>query len=182
MTQLSVFTDEQIDLIVSVPYRIGMNVSYAEDEDGELDDEREMRALEACLSEMSKHEGHCDLSREIASQILQSKDKWSAWSEGVFNVAPLCEKAVAEIKTQAGKDDAKDYVAMCLEIASAVAQAYGEFGDGAHDERGFFGKAMGRIVGGFSGMNSDDANHPMNVSAAEDSAIAVIKAALQKNI
>ncbi len=182
MTQLSVFSDEQIDLIVSVPYRIGMNVSYAEDEDGELDDEREMRALNACISEMSKNEGHSALSREIAARIIQSEERWAAWSEGVFNVAPLCEKAVLELKTEASEAEVKDYVAMCLEIASAVAQAYGEFGEGAHDERGFFGKAMGRIVGGFSGMSSDDAGHPMNVSAAEDSAIAEIRGALKKNI
>ena len=39
MTILSHYSPEEIEQIVSLPYRAGMNVSYAEDEDGERDEE-----------------------------------------------------------------------------------------------------------------------------------------------
>ena len=181
MTQLSSFSGEDAELIVSLAYRVGMHVSFTEDEEGEQDDEREMRALETCVREIAKlHEGS-ELMKEIASEVLRSKDKWPSWSEGVFNIEPQCEKAVLVLKATASEGDVKGYIKMLLEIASAVAQAYGEFGEEQAPEKGFFGKAIGRIVGEFSGLSSEDVNHPMNVSAAEDSAISSIAAALRKN-
>ena len=179
MTQLSSFSDTDKLLIVSLPYRAGLYVSYADDEDGERDDELEMRAMEACLKEISKlHEGHA-LTQEIASNILQHKADWNAWSQGVFNIEPLCEQAVEALKTQANESEIKDYIKMVLEIATAVAQAYGEFGE-EEPETGFFGKTMGRI---FGNLGSDsETNHPMNVSAAEDGAITRIANALKSKI
>lgn len=182
MTSLSDFSDQDAEVIVSLPYRVGMHVSYADDEDGEGDDELEMRALEACMREVVKHQESCALTKEIASEILSSKDRWDAWAEGVFNIEPLCEKAVLALQAQADESEVKAYVKMTLEIAASVAQAYGEFGEEAEPEKGFFGKAMGALMGGFSGMSADDANHPMNISAAEDSAISRISAALKRHM
>ncbi len=181
MTNLSYFSDEDVELIVSLPYRVGMHVSYADDEEGEQDDEREMQALEACIKEVAKSYDDSELVKEIAARILASKDKWSSWSQGVFNIEPSCEKAIISIKAVASAEDVKNYIKMVLEIASSVAQAYGEFGEEQEPEKGFFGKAMSKIAKGFAGMSEDDAAHPMNISAAEDSAISSIAAALKKN-
>lgn len=181
MTQLSSFSDADAELIVSLPYRAGLYVSYADDEDGKRDDELEMRAMQACLNEVSKMHEEQALTSEIAASILSRQDQWDAWSQGVFQIEPLCEKTILALKTQATDEEVKDYIKLILELSSAVAQAYGEFGEDPAPEKGFFGKAMSKIVGGFSGMSSDDINHPMNVSAAEDSAIARIAGALRKN-
>ena len=176
MAQLSFFTEEDVESIISLPFRAGMFVSYAEDEDGEQDDVREMQALEGCLKEIARvHEGE-ELTKEIAAAILNAKDKWPVWSQGVFNIEPLCEKAIVSLKTQAGKEEVKDYIKMTVEVATSVAQAYGEFGEGQDDEKGFFGK----IVAAVTSVSVDDTAHPMNVSAAEDSAIATVAAALKR--
>lgn len=181
MTQLSSFSSDDVELIVSLPYRVGMHVSFSEDEDGDQDDKRELSALEDCIKEIYKiHEG-VGLTKEIASEVLKSKDKWSSWSQGVFNIEPQCEKAILALKVEASDGEVKDYIKMVLEIASSVAQAYGEFGEEQEPEKGFFGKALSKIVGEISGLSDDDASHPMNVSAAEDSAISSIAAALRKN-
>ena len=103
MAKLSFFTEEDVLSIISLPYRVGMHVSYAEDEDGEEDDEREMRALEVCIREIARvHEGE-ELTKEIAAEILNARDNWASWSEGVFNIEPLCEKAITALKTQKSK-------------------------------------------------------------------------------
>lgn len=175
MTRLSDFSDGEIDLVVSLPYRVGMHVSYADDEDGEQDDEREMAALESCLAAVVQHsEG---LNKEVAAQALSQKDKWEEWGQGVFNIEPICKQAAEVVSRVASKDEARHYAKMVLEVASAVAQAYGEFGEEQEEPKGFFGKAMSRIVGGFG--SADDAAHPMNISAAEDSAISRVSQALQ---
>ena len=178
MTILSDFSVDDFELIVSLPYRVGLHVSYADDEEGEQDDEREMAALEACLKAVVvKNEG---LTKDVAEKALSMKDKWDGWGQGVFNIEPVCRQASEIIARVASNDEAKDYVQMVLEVASSVAQAYGEFGEEPDAPKGFLGKAMSRIVGGFG--SADDEAHPMNVSAAEDSAISRISAALQAHI
>ena len=181
MTQLSDFSAEDAELIASLPYRVGIHVSYADDEEGEQDDEREMHALQASIAEVVKLQEGCLLTKEIAEEILSSKGRWEAWSEGVFNIEPLCEKAVLVLKTKADAGEVKAYIKITLEIAASVARAYGEFNEGPEPEKGFFGKAMSNIIGGFANMSESDANHPMNISAAEDSAISRIAGALKKN-
>lgn len=178
MTVLSDFSEDEADLIVSLPYRVGLHVSYADDEDGEQDDEQEMEALEACLKEMSQK--NTGLNSEISSKTLDMKDHWKDWRQGVFNIEPACEQASEAVSRVASKDEARDYVRMVVEVASAVAQAYGEFGEEPAPEKGFFGKAMSRIVGGLGA--GDDEHHPMNISAAEDSAISRISEALKAHI
>ncbi len=176
MLQLSAFSPEDIELIISLPYRVGVSLSHTEDEEGEADDEQEMEALEACIRQIAKlHEASPFIS-EIAAQILRSKDKWGKWSQATFNIAPECERAARILKPVVTATELKAYKKMLLEIASAVAQAYGEFGE-THEKKGFFGRVMEKVVGSFA---NDDKNHPMNVSAAEDSVITAIRAALAR--
>lgn len=178
MTALSDFPESDLELVVSLPYRVGLNVSYADDEEGEQDDEREMAALQACLRAVAdKNSG---LTKEIAEKALSMQDKWDAWGNGVFNIEPLCKQASETVARVASKEEYKNYVQMVLEVASAVAQAYGEFNEEPDPPKGFFGKTMSRIVGGFGA--AEDASHPMNVSAAEDSAISRISMALKVNL
>ncbi len=179
MTQLSAYSPDEIDLITSIPYRVGMHVSFSEDEEGEKDDALEIEALQSCIKEIAKvHEGP-ELTKEIALETLESKDKWEGWSHGVFNIEPQCERAVLTLQRHASSDEVRDYVKMILEVASAVARAYGEFGEEPEPERGFLGKAMEKIISTFS---EDDVDHPMNISAAEDTAISSIANALKKNL
>ncbi len=181
MTTLSSFTPEDADLIVSLPYRVGMHVSYSEDESGELDDSLEMKAMETKLREVESKADDGSLIKEIAGATLSSKDKWEAWSQGVFNIEPLCENAVNVLKTKANDSEVKSYIRMCLDVASGVARAYGEFGDeGQEESSGIIGKIMEEISKVIPCVKGQEADHPMNVSAAEDSAIERIGAAMKK--
>ncbi len=176
-TQLHVFSAEDTELIVSLPYRAALNVSYAEDEDGEQDDELEMRALETSIGAFAKQQEGSDLNKEIAAEILNSKDQWEKWSQGVFNIEPSCEKAVLALKVHATDAEIKSYIKMVVEISTTVAQAFGEFGQGAEKPKGFFNS----LINNLKGMSADNESHPMNVSAAEDSAISRITQALKKH-
>ena len=174
MSQLSAFPPEDIDLIVSLPYRVGINISYAEDEEGELDDEREMQSLESCFKNISKLDDESEFIAEVASEVLKRKSDWSNWEENTFDLTPDCKKVIKILKPVLSEKELKSYKKMLLNVAVTVAQAYGEFGD-AQEEKGFFGKVMEKVIRNFSG---GDSGQPMNVSAAEDSAISKIREAL----
>ncbi|MBI1301740.1 MAG: hypothetical protein GC137_08805 [Alphaproteobacteria bacterium] len=176
MTDISAFSEEDKDAIISLPYRVGLHVSYAEDEDGEVDDELEIGSIVAVLEHIASN--YKGLDQQIAQAALNHKEKWESWGQGVFVIEPKCEKAVLAIKKYASESEVKSYIKMVIEVATAVAEAYGEFGQGAEKKEGF-ANFIGNIFGGFS---KSDANHPMNVSAAEDTAISSISAALKKNL
>lgn len=181
MTGISIFSEEQIVLLASLPYRIGVWISDTDDEDGETDDRREMKALAVCIKMAAKEYDGPGIVDDILRETLAREKSWPSWKEGAFDVLPDCKKAVALLKDKAGIQEARNYRAAMMEVAATVAQAYGEFSsfDEIPEDEGILGKIVGKVVGGFSNLSKDDANHPMNVSAAEDSAISQLSAALK---
>ena len=181
MSELSVFSEEESELLVSVLYKVGVWVSHADDEDGEVDDIREMKALGACIRAVAKKYDGPGLVDDLARAVLRSEDQWAAWTDYSFNVLPVCEKALAVMRLHGTKDDLKNYKMALVEVGTTVAMAYGEFGqydDG--DDKGLFGVLLGKITAGFSGLGANDKNHPMNVSASEDGVLCALKALLKE--
>lgn len=176
MVRLSAFSPEDAEAIYSLPYRAGLHISYAEDEGGEGDDEQEMAALEREIRQAARHYENSAFIQDIVAAALNSRDKWKKWSEGVFNIEPHCNKAAALLKGKASEQELKDYKGLVISVARAVAQAYGEFGEDVREEEGFFARALKKVG---LGSGAAEADSPMNVSAAEDDAIARIKAALR---
>ena len=179
MSQLSFYDPEILSLLISVPYRIGIWVSHAEDEDGETDDELEITALENCIREVAKAHDQSGLVNEVGARILSERTQWEDWAGNAFLVLKDCDLVVRALKAHAPADEFKDYKAFLMEIATSVAQAYGEFGLFEEEKKeGGMAGLMKKIVGGFSGLSKANANHPMNVSPAEESVIAELKALL----
>ncbi len=176
MATLENFSPEDKELLVSLPYKVGIYISYAEDAEGETDDQREMKALRHCIAGIAKLHEDDALIQEIMKQCLGSKDNWDRWADESFHAPAAASQTIAALKTKAPENTVKKYRAAILEVAGTVARAYGEFGEFDEDEaEGFFGK----IIGSFAGLAHDDKGHPMNVSAAEDSAMSKLAAALK---
>ena len=181
MTQLSDFSAEEAELLVSLPYKVGVFISHADDVDGERDDQREIKALESCIRAVGRLHEDKPFTSEVAKAALEQKDKWPSWIDASFHAPEEARKAVAVLRGKAPEQVRKNYRAFLMEVASTVAQAHGEFSsfDEEQPEGGLFGGLVGRIAGSFKGLSEDDAGHPMNVSAAEDTAISLLAKALK---
>lgn len=177
MTQITEFSGQDVDIVAGLLVQASMNVSYAEDEDGERDDELETAALEASLREVIKSEARPEIIRQIAKAALDGKGKWEIWSQGVFNIEPLCVNAMRTFKAKATEVESKEYARVVVDVATAVAEAYGEFGVEDELPTGALSAAMKKIFGRFG--KKDEANHPMNVSPAEESCLETISKALK---
>ena len=176
MTALSAFSKDEIGLVVSLPYKVGMWISYADDQDGEGDDAREQKTLAACLRQFARLSADKPFLSEIMQECLRREDEWAGWADESFSVLEDIKKAVPVLRQKATVDEIKALKRALMEIGTAVAQAFGEFGAFDEAEReGFFSKVIGRL----SGLADSDAGHPMNVSAAEDSALEKLRAVLQ---
>lgn len=176
MAPLSEFSDEDAALLVSLPFKAGIWISYSDDAEGEDDDEREMKALRHCLRAVARLHESDPLVAGILNACLQAEEQWAGWAEDCFHLPVDAKKGMAIVKARAPEKTARNFRAALMEIAAAVAQAYGEFGEFEDDDgEGVFGK----IIGAFSKLGQDHKNHPMNVSAAEDSALSKLAEALK---
>ena len=181
MTSLSDFSGSELELIASLPYKVGVFVSHADDADGETDDEKEMAALEACIKAIAGLHDDQPFTAEVLGQTLSMKTEWPRWAAQSFNVPDAAREGAVLLQGRASESEFKNYCAALMEIASTVAQAYGEFGEFDDDDSsgGVFSGLVSKIAGGLSSLSADDDNHPMNVSAAEDTAINVLRDALK---
>jgi len=184
MADLSVFTDEELELLISLPYRAGVFVSYADDAPGDKDDAREMMALKSCLKEVAEQLYGPGLVDDVLRETLRHEDRWERWAEeGAFNVISAAKQAIALLQAKASPEDVQNYRAAVLDISRAVAQAYGEFVEYEElpeEDEGFFAKLAEKIVSGLSvGSALETGGDPGNVSASEDSAIQKLDAAME---
>jgi hypothetical protein len=179
MTQLSALQPADAALLISLVYKVGIWVSHADDVDGERDDEREIQALESGIRAIAKLHENKPFTSEIAREALKRKSDWAKWTDESMSAPNDARRAVKLLQSAVSEAESKDYRAFLMEIAGAVARAHGEFGAFDDEPEGGIAGLMGKIASGFKGMASDDKNHPMNVSAAEDSALSTLAAALK---
>lgn len=178
-SELGNLSPEDNELLVSLPYRVGVWMSYTDDEEGEQDDIQEMKVLEAIIRSIAQLHERSEFVQQVARETLRRRDDWPRWSQGCFDILPECEQAIGFLKSYVNDNDLRDYKATLVEIATVVAQAYGEFGEFDDKEEEGLGTMIGKFVGKFSGLSSKDADHPMNISATEDTALSRLIAVLK---
>lgn len=174
MSSLRDLQPEERGLVIGLMYRVGVWMSHSDDEDGETDDIKEMKALEHIIRSIASAHEESAFVQQVARETLKRKEKWQVWANHSFDILADAEKAMAILKSNVAKGDAEDYRDTIINIAEAVAAAYGEFGMGADDENvlsGFLGKVVNKIKG------NEEADF-MNISPAEQAALDRLGAAL----
>lgn len=175
MSNLESLPPEHRGLIVGLLYRAGVWISHADDEDGEQDDIKEMKALEHVITSIAKVHEKSEFVQDVARRALFFKDKWPVWADHSFDILADCERAMAVLKPVLPEQDLKDYRNTVINIAETVAAAYGEFGVEADEGAltGFLGKVVEKLK-----KPEGAENNFMNISPAEQAAIERLKTAM----
>lgn len=169
-SHLSDLGNEERMLLCNLPYRVGIWMSHSDDESGEEDDVREMRALEKTLTALAKADNTPPFVQEILNETLSHRAHWQEWADLSFDILADCEKAVVCLEKNVSKEDRRAYKKTLIKIASQVGGAYGEFGE-SFQEESFFNRLLKKVKGE---SNADF----MNISAAEEAALQRMVAAL----
>lgn len=185
MSALAQLSASECELLYSLPYRAGLFISHADDVDGGADDAAELQALQEAMKAVAGLETHAGVTAEIFNQCLRLRSEWPRWEAKAFTTPEDAKAARMMMVQKFGEPTARDFSAALMEVGTSVARAAGEydrFEDHARQADGFLGALMQKIVGGFAGLAEDDSGHPMNVSAAEDTALATLARALKTEV
>ncbi len=181
MANLDKFSEDELKILVSLPYRVGMWMSEADDEEGGHDDEQEDEALKEIITQFARMEMGTPFTKEIAQATIQSKEHWPDWGGQIFTVIRDAESSIHLVEEKLGKGKAKNYRLMLLKIARHVAKAADEFDDfNPEDEKasGLGGFVKG-LVGKVAPKTQREQSHLANISPAEEAALKELNEALK---
>lgn len=170
------FLEEEVVLLVSMPYRIGLWISQVDDDEAtERDDEREQRALEAALTTIAKNKKQPFVA-SIVRETLTYKNMWAEWGAQPGPLLDDVRQTMRMVEERMAVDNIENFRKGMLYIARAVALAYGEFEEAATQEKpSFFGVLMTKISDRVHVLPTD----PNNISEAEEEALKKLREALQ---
>ncbi|MGB4106480.1 MAG: hypothetical protein WBK55_01635 [Alphaproteobacteria bacterium] len=179
MTFLEKFTQDQRDLMVRLPYRIGLWISQSDTAGGSEADERERQALSNILHAFAEDLFGSENLQYIMSETIRQKSNWPSWSKDVELVPGECADAITLMRDHGEPKDVKALKNHLMEIAEAVALAFHE-----EDSRTSVFSAVGLYVSHLFSKNKRrqrgrSFGEFLNVSTSEREALNVIVDALE---
>jgi len=126
---LGEFTEDQRDLLVSLPYRAGRWVSESDDSGGDESAESEMQVLEGLITGYAEDFLKSEFVEELMRETLARKDDWDAWSGNLDDVPRQCREAITMLGERIEQKHALSFRQNLMEIAKSVAMAYREEGE-----------------------------------------------------
>ncbi|MCI5059574.1 MAG: hypothetical protein MRY79_00720 [Alphaproteobacteria bacterium] len=178
MATLDVFADSDKELIISLPYRVGIWISNVDDnEKTERDDKIEQQALEATIEKLAARHKKIPFAATIMREVKSHKSMWSAWEAQISEeqVIQDLSAAITLCRSKLSKRDVKEYKQAVWQVGLVVAQAFGEHIDPDNEMHvnNFFSSIAGLLT------KPDLKKRPENMSAKEKTALKKLRAVLK---
>jgi hypothetical protein len=177
MTFLDKLTPDQRNLVIRLPYRIGVWVSQSDTSGGREADESERQALSNILHAFAEDLFGSEMLQYIMSETIRQKNDWPSWNVQVDLVPGECGDAITLVREFGEPKDVKAFKNHLMEIAGAVALAFHE-----EDSSRSFLAAIGLYVSHLfsrSGRKRRRFSDFLNVSTSESEALVAIADALE---
>lgn len=126
MSFLETLTPDQRNIIVSLPYRVGLWVSDSDSSGGDEANTHEIQALSNILHGFAEEMFGSETMQYIMSETLNRKEDWSNWSKSVGEVPQDCRFAIDVLKEKTSSKDVNAFRNHLMEIGEAVAMAFHE--------------------------------------------------------
>lgn len=178
------FSHEEEGTLVSLPYRVGLYISFADTSGGFEAQEAEMQSLSNILREFAEDYCKSEFSQKVLMESLRVRHLWPTWSQNVENV-PEEARHITDLLEMHFDDRAlRAFKEVLVDIAMSVAMAFKEDDTGSRASAprlSVFGAFLERFVGGAIGKKSDPLAH-MNISKNERIALARLCRAMNHDL
>lgn len=131
MSFLDNLTASQREMVISLPYRVGLWVSGSDLVGGGDSVQRELQALTAVLHGFAEETFGSETIQRIISETLKRRDKWAHWATQMDSVPEDCETAIDLMRDHSDLKDVNAFRNHLMEIGEAVALAFQEDASGS---------------------------------------------------
>ncbi len=175
------FSRDERDMLVSLPYRVGLWVSSSDSTGGTDSNLQEEVALEKAITGIAQGMFESAFVHEIMAETFLQRQEWRRWSANVQSVPEDCRESIKLLKTRILQRDIDAYRHILMQVGLEVARAFREYDHNAPLlDRVFRWISIGvdRIFGIMHGEKyvSDDL---LNISYEEDLALNKLAKALR---
>ena len=177
MTHLSVFSDDEKETLVRLPYHVAVFISRADNAQSDEETEDEINAFKRIVKVLPNLYEGIPLIQEIFSETHARQEEWGGWDDKSLVVQEKCSEAMSYLKQKAEPEEASAYARAVHEVADTVARAVAEAG--AFEIHHVPDKGLMKIIYNAMqaiGMTSGKAANA--ISAKEQTAISEVDAAL----
>ncbi len=177
LSQLSI-EDERT--LISLPYRAGLYVSFADVTGGWEAQEKEIQSLTAILRQFSEDFFKTEFTQKILMETLAARIDWLEWSRHIEQLPSQVEKMMGVLAGLMEPDDLAGFSSVIIDIALAVAMAFQEQPiDGVKstvpESPASLKDRIARMIGA---KKADAPLSHVNISPAEKSALLVLAKSL----
>lgn len=113
-------------ILVSLPYRIGLYVSYADVTGGWEAQDKELQSLAGILREYSEDFCKTEFCQKVLMETLMRRDAWPLWSQNIERVPEEAGQIIDTLSSMFGDKELRAFKEVLSEIAVSVAMAFHE--------------------------------------------------------
>lgn len=183
MIALERFTNEQKQLIISLPYRTGLWISRSDDSGGDEAGQKELTALENILHGFSEQVFGSELLQNIMAETVNRKAEWQDWGENLDHFPAQCEQALDILRSYVNEKDVNAYAMRLIEIGEAVALAFREYEESSKLDHAmmFLSYIIMKMKASLHKTPSKSFDQYLSISSSERKALAHLASALGSN-
>lgn len=163
---LSQLTPRDEALLVSLPYRVGLFVSYADTTGGWDAQEQEMQSLTNILREFTEDYCKSEFAQKVLLETMRQRQNWPVWSQKIENVPREAQQIMSVLKPMFYEKQLSSFREVLIDIALSVAMAFRE----ESEERQNKPSLVDGLLSLISRAPPDPLEH-MNISAHEKTAL-----------
>lgn len=178
MNFLEKLSADHREVLVRLPYRVGLWISQSDSKGGRDSDERERQALYNILHGFAEDMFGAEAIQYIMSETIKHKAEWINWGANIDLVPIECRDAIYLMREQADPKDAAAFKNHLMEIAEAVALAFRE--EGNSSVFSMFGLYVSYVLSPKEkGRRAKSFSEYLNISPRERKALSALSQALE---
>ncbi len=131
MIDFTTFSSHEKDLLIRLPYRVGMWLSESDAGGGDEAAFQEKQALQSIIIAYAEDFCKSEAAQLIMEQTIRHKDSWDSWNENIESVPDECREAMITLSRTLPLKELSSFKDNLIEIAYSVAMVYREFDDEA---------------------------------------------------
>lgn len=170
MAFLEKFSNADKELLIALPYRVGVWLSQIDDQGGEDSDYKEQTTLKDIIYKKGRGMFESAFVHEVLAETCTREKDWALWETKVDNVLDECHKAKGVLEKSLEERDVNAFILTLMDVAVEVAVAYREFDNEAGHTEKFFTNIkimIDKLIGLFA-RESYISERLLNISYKED--------------